>query len=603
MAACLSRGDALLVAGAAAFVTGALDGPRFARYLRFTVWTPVALALCIAKRLSARGEPSPSVLQLVVQKLERLGPRLSPYAGDVAGVILIGALVGGAARARRLTFAEVKSAITAAVVDAARCVPHVERLVALELKKVEADLQHSLKPNGPRADALISLPAEAFKGGRAALAAQLVKKAKEEDLKWQSGGVSGAVYSGDADHLNLMNAAAAAYAVANPLHPDIWPSVNAMEAEVISMTARLLDGGDADVCGALASGGTESIVLAAKAARDKLFKDRGITRGEVVACVTAHAAIDKACDLLGLRLVKVPTDGSYRCDVAAMRRAMTADTVLVYASAPSFPQGTIDDVSAISEMAFQAGICCHVDCCLGGFVLPFLQRNKANGVPRFDFGLRGVTSMSVDTHKYGYAPKGSSVVLYRSPSFRKHQYFCYPAWTGGLYVTPTIAGSRSGSVIAATWASLVSIGGDGLASKAQQIADCANVIAHGIKADMPELQLCGAREDGDRLVDAMIVCFESSSVNVYEVNDDMVHRGWTLNGLQSPASVHLCCTLQTLGHEQRFLDDLKMAVAKVVAAGGGASAGSAAIYGMASSMPAGPVEDVLMMYTDITLAV
>ena len=233
----------------------------------------------------------------------------------------------------------------------------------------------------------------------------------------------------------------------------------------------------------------------------------------------------------------------------------------------------------------------------------------------FDFGVPGVTSMSVDTHKYGYAPKGTSVLLFRDAARRSAAYFAYPEWTGGLYTTPTIAGSRNGAVIAGAWASLVSLGHDGFVARTRKILDEVLLIAEGIGA-MPQLRLIGARDSGAGFATpaAMIVCFDcappaapgAKALSVYRVNDLMAKRGWSLNALQNPPCVHLCATVRTVGVGKRFLKELAECVAAAEDEVAGAPAGSstdscAAIYGLASSMPSGPVSDVLRLYTDITL--
>mmetsp|Transcript_35276 Transcript_35276/g.112787 ORF Transcript_35276/g.112787 Transcript_35276/m.112787 type:complete len:601 (+) Transcript_35276:59-1861(+) len=505
---------------------------------------------------------------------------------------------------------------------ACRFVPGVQQLVDRELRKVTDDLRQSLKKPA-REDALTRLPKKGR--DRHLLAQELRQKAKKENDTWEDGFVSGAVYGGEREHLDLTCAAFAAYSVANPLHPDIWPSVTDMEAEVVAMTASFLNGGDLGVCGALTTGGTESIILAAKAHRDKFRNDVGSGGGTVVACVTAHAAIEKACDLLGMTLAKVKARSDFRIDVKSAERALTADTVLLYASAPAFPQGAIDDIPAMADLAKRHGVGLHVDACLGGFVLPFIRRKDDDDQDTdspsdrrralFDFAVDGVTSMSVDTHKYGYAPKGTSVVLYRSAEYRKYQYFSYPDWTGGLYVTPTIPGSRSGAVIAATWASLVSLGEEGLRSRAEKIHAVANDIAKSIKNQFPsELRLLGANDDGT--VDSTVVCFGAAADDdenlAYALNDELVEEGWSLNALQNPPSLHLCCTLRTAepGVKDRFLNDLRRALDSALEKkrskddpNAKEKGGSAAIYGATASVPAGPVSAILRAYTDIQLTV
>lgn len=575
-------------------VVGIVDRP-WLRSLHVSSWTPWLITCSVAYRL---GGGQGFVVPVAVH-LERCPTRLGAAARDAAGIWLAATAARWAVRLRRATWAEVKTAAVGAALEASRRLPPVRRRIAAEFAKVEADLRASLKKDAER-PGLTRLPEEPV-GTPNEIASRLRSSSDREDATWRRGSVSGTVYHGQKDHLELLNAAMAAYCVANPLHADQWPTVAAMEAEIVSMTARLVDGGDAEVCGALTSGGTESIILAAKTHRDRAADARGrpiSDKFEVVACVTAHAALDKACELLGMRLVKVRAAADFRADLAAVRRALSADTVMVYASAPSFPHGVVDDVVALARLARAHGLGCHVDCCLGGFVLPFLDHT-----PPFDFRLPGVTSMSLDTHKYGFAPKGTSVVLYRSAEWRKYQYFCYPDWTGGLYATPTLPGSRNGALVAAAWASLVSLGRRGLRDRAKRIHRAANTIAAGV-ARIPRLRLLGAAPDCS--VPAMIVCFASDDhvgLDIYAVNDALVSRGWALNALQHPPCLHLCCTLLTCGHEDRFLADLRAALDDVARAPPGAPSGSAAIYGMASSMPAGPVAHVMRLYTDILLTV
>jgi sphinganine-1-phosphate aldolase len=255
-----------------------------------------------------------------------------------------------------------------------------------------------------------------------------------------------------------------------------------MEREVVAMTAALLGGGPlgrASVCGCLTSGGSESILTAIRATRDFFAAERvrarieralavrvacanlsllrqGITAPEMVVAVSAHAAVHKAAAYFGVRLVRVPVEaGSLRIDVAAARRALTPNTILLYASAPGFPHGVIDDVAALAALARAHGCGLHVDACLGGFVLPFAAAAGRAPLPPFDFRVAGVTSMSADTHKFGLAQKGSSVLLYANAALRRYQYTAVTDWSGGLYISPSAAGSRPGGLIAQTWASLM----------------------------------------------------------------------------------------------------------------------------------------------------
>jgi sphinganine-1-phosphate aldolase len=403
------------------------------------------------------------------------------------------------------------------------------------------------------------------------------------------------VYHGGREHQDLLNKAFNLYSIANPLHPDIWPSGMKYESELIAMVATMMSSKsstESGICGSTTSGGTESIVLATKAHRDFYRNRHNITQPEVVACVSAHAAIDKACDILGIKLIKVPMDPvTFKCDLRAMEWAIGPNTIMLYSSAPQFPQGVIDDIAGISALAVKYNVGQHVDCCLGGFILPFAKK-LGYDIPDFDFDLPGVTSMSVDTHKYGYTLKGASVVLYRNKELRHSQYFCYADWTGGMYTTPTIAGSRCTGLITQAWASLVALGEEGFMRNARDIIETAREIGRGVAA-IPGLEVIGN-------VEAMIVCFRATKdggVNIYTVGDKMTKMGWSLNSLQHPASVHICCTMRHVGKAKVFLQDLTESVQ--AARNNPGEGGNAAIYGMASSLPQGPVDEMLRLYNDV----
>ena len=427
----------------------------------------------------------------------------------------------------------------------------------------------------------------------------MTRASTEENKVWKAGKVSGGIYHGGDRHVELCNKAFNLYSLANPLHADIWASGMKFESEIIAMTASIMTScslAETTICGCTTSGGTESIVLAAKAHRDFFRKNYGITEPEIIACVSAHAAIEKACSILSIKLVQVPVDpNTFKVDVQAMKWAIGPNTIMLYSSAPQFPQGVIDPIKELSDIALKYSIGLHVDCCLGGFILPF-ARKLGYDIPEFDFDLPGVTSMSVDTHKYGYALKGTSVVLYANYELRRAQYFCFADWTGGMYTTPTIAGSRSTGLISQCWASLVSIGYDGFMKNTKAILDTTQEIGEGVKS------ILGLEVIGN--VEAMIVCFRvhqshSASMNIYDIGDCMTKKGWSLNSLQNPASIHLCCTLRHVGKTNEFIDDLRDSVSETMQAGSSGKGGKAAVYGMAASLPAGPLDEMLQCYNDV----
>jgi len=416
---------------------------------------------------------------------------------------------------------------------------------------------------------------------------------KREESKWRKGMVSGAVYHGDAGHVDFLNQAYGINSQANPLHMDVWPSIIKYESEIVSMTAAMLGAGSpgaVEVCGSVTSGGTESILMAMKAYRDRARVERGIKKPEMIVPVTAHAAFDKAAQYFNIKIIKVPVDDRYRADIAAVKKAISRRTIVIAGSAPSFPHGMIDPIEELSELARRRNIGFHTDACLGGFLLPWVER-LGYPVPSFDFRLPGVTSISADTHKYGYAAKGTSVVLYRDTDLRHYQFFKTPDWPGGLYFSPTIAGSRPGGLLAACWASMVSMGEKGYLDAAKKIMATADRIRKGIAA-MPELYVLG-----DPL---WVIAFASKDLNIYGVMDYMTRKGWSLNGLHKPSCIHICVTLRHTqpGLAERFLKDLKAAV-KYVLKNPDEKGDMAPMYGMAASFPdRGLVSDVLDIYMD-----
>lgn len=410
----------------------------------------------------------------------------------------------------------------------------------------------------------------------------------EPERRVEDGYASGAVYHGGREHVDLLNRAYSTHAQSNPMHADLWPGTVRMEAEIVAMTARMLNGPTA--VGTVTSGGTESILLAMKAYRDQARQDRGIGRPEMVLPVTAHAAFLKAAEYFGIEPVLVPVDSGCAADPQAMANAITRRTAVVVGSAPSFPHGTIDPIPQLAAAAARAGVGMHVDACLGGFLLPWAER-LGHEIPPFDFRVEGVTSMSADTHKYGYAAKGTSVVLYRERSLRRHQYFTASDWPGGLYASPTLAGSRPGGLSAACWAAMMSTGEQGYLDATASILETAARVRRGIES-MPGVRLLGNP--------LWVIAFTCDDADVYRVQEEMTRRGWSLNGLQRPPAVHLAVTLRHTepGVAERFLEDLEAAVAAAGAAERDPDA-SVPMYGVATSFPVrAAVDDLLEHYLD-----
>jgi glutamate/tyrosine decarboxylase-like PLP-dependent enzyme len=317
--------------------------------------------------------------------------------------------------------------------------------------------------------------------------------------------------------------------------------------------------------------------MAMKAYRDWARVEKGITAPEIIMPHTAHPAFDKAGQYFGIEMVHVPVaEPDFRVAPQAVEERITANTIAFVGSAGNYPYGLIDPLEELSDMARRHGIGMHVDGCLGGFILPWIEK-LGYAIPPFDFRLPGVTSMSADTHKYGFALKGTSVVLYRATSFRRHQYFGVPDWPGGMYASPTASGSRSGGLTAATWASMVYLGEEGYLDAVRAIMAVADDIKNGIKA-IPELTLIGDP--------TFVISFRSDAVDIYHVNDFMKTKGWRFNVLQLPPALHFCVTMPqtfTPGIAGQFLEDLHEGVA-YARSKAGTPAETTALYGMAGTV-------------------
>ncbi|XP_078576679.1 sphingosine-1-phosphate lyase 1-like [Branchiostoma floridae x Branchiostoma japonicum] len=396
-------------------------------------------------------------------------------------------------------------------------------------------------------------------------------------VDWKKGNVSGTVYSGQPELTQLCTKVYGEFAWSNPLHPDVFPGVRKMEAEVVAMTLKMFNAG-ANACGAMTSGGTESILMACLAYRN-MARERGVTLPEIIAPFSVHAAFDKAAHYFGMRIIHVRMDPkSWKVNIKAMRRSISSSTCMLVGSAPQFPHGIIDPIADIAKLGKRYGIPVHVDACLGGFLLPFMGKAGFE-LPPFDFRLDGVTSISADTHKYGFAPKGSSVVLYSDKKYRHSQYFVQPNWPGGVYATGTMAGSRAGAIVAACWATMMNIGEDGYVESTKKIVKAARYIAKELR------KIDGIFVFGEPEVS--VVAFGSEVFDIYRVSNTLTAKGWNLNSLQFPSSIHLCCTLcHTLpGVTDRFINDVKNAVADALADPQAKTTGQGAIYGMAQSVP------------------
>ncbi|CAH1773626.1 unnamed protein product [Owenia fusiformis] len=395
-------------------------------------------------------------------------------------------------------------------------------------------------------------------------------------------------YSGD--HDALVTAFHHAFMHENALNPMVFPSLRRMETEAISMSAGMLNGDD-EVVGSLTSGGTESILMAVKTYRDrakKLFPQ--IKEPEMVAPITIHPAFEKAGHYFGVKIVHTALGKDYKAVPGLIRRAITRNTIAILCSAPQYPHGVVDPVSELSDLAVDKGLPLHVDACFGGFMLPWVEK-LGYTVPVFDFRLPGVTSMSADIHKYGFGAKGASVVLYRNAEIRKFQIFAYADWPGGLFGSPSMAGTRPGGNIAAAWAALKGMGVEGYMNMAKQLMDTTVRLKEGIN------KIEGLQILGDPHMTAFSIGSTDSEIDILALADNMEEKGWKVERQQKPSSLH--CTI--MPHHVNVVDELLEAMresAKAVKSNKALSKkGSAAMYGMVGNIPDnGIVNDFLVEF-------
>ena len=464
--------------------------------------------------------------------------------------------------------------------------PFVQAKVRADVDKAILELEAKLVPSGPGVTKYTALPATGWSAD--AVREELKKLEEMKHTRWEDGRVSGAVYHGGDELSDLQGEAFRKFGVSNPIHPDVFPAVRKMEAEVVAMTLSLFNAPDTGA-GVTTSGGTESILMAVLAARQKAFHERGVRSPEMILPETAHTAFRKAGEYFKIKIHLVPCPHpTYRVSTSRVAALINSNTILLVGSAPNFPHGIIDDIPALSRLAVAKNLPLHVDCCLGSFIIPFLSRAGFEA-PDFDFRVPGVTSISVDTHKYGFAPKGNSVVLYRSATLRKYQYYICPDWSGGVYASPNIAGSRPGALIAGCWASLMNMGESGYIDTCHKIVGAAKRIEDTIRESpklSKSLQIIGkpmvsvvafrspphAKNDADR-------------VDIYSVADGMSAKGWHLNALQDPPAIHVAVTLPIVGAVDDLIRDLEAVVESVKGQASDNKGDAAALYGVAGALP------------------
>lgn len=382
--------------------------------------------------------------------------------------------------------------------------------------------------------------------------ADLTEK-RANDVKWGDGRTFGMVYDGGPSVHEVAEQAARLYLHENALNTQAFPSLAAIQREVVGWTGNLLNDHhlpDGQASGFLTSGGTESILCGVLAARERAAAERGIIEPEIVLAESAHAAFHKAAHNFGLTIRTAPVRDDWTADVDAMAAMVGPNTALVVGSAPQYPQGVQDDIPAIAALAESVGANCHVDACMGGFVLPFAER-LGRQIEPWDFRVPGVTTISADIHKLGYAPKGVSVILHRSKKSRKYQTFIFGDWLGGFYASPNMQGTRSGLPMACAWAVMSHLGIDGYVELTRQTLINADRMRVGIMA-IEELRVLG---DGQFHLVAM-AAEEGCDLDVFALGDALLERGWYHDRQQPPDNLHSTVSNTNTGVIDDYLTDL-----------------------------------------------
>jgi glutamate/tyrosine decarboxylase-like PLP-dependent enzyme len=388
----------------------------------------------------------------------------------------------------------------------------------------------------------------------------------QSDLRWKEGRAFSLAYYAGPEVQAVADQAYAMYGSTNGLNADAFPSLKKFQADVVATVNRWVHG-DETSAGFMTSGGTESILLAVKAARERGRREFGITQPNVVLPTSAHAAFEKACYYFGLESRRVPVGADWRADVEATRQAIDANTVLIVGSAPQYPQGVVDPIVDLAAIARERNINCHVDACMGGVTLTFLERLGEN-IPRWDFRVDGVTSISVDLHKYGYTSKGASVIMHRNRQLRSYQTFVTDNWLGGFYGSSGVLGTKSGGPMASAWAVMNYLGDEGYLRLTESARATTRQLADAIE-----------KIDGLHLrayPDSTLLSFGAQNFDVFAVADELAKTGWYVDRQAPPDSLH--CTVNAVHHQviEEFIVDLSHAVTKVRDAG---STGSVGAYG------------------------
>lgn len=405
-----------------------------------------------------------------------------------------------------------------------------------------------------------------------------IKALQQEDVSWKDGRTWSMVYYIGEEHLQLLKEAYGAYMSENFLNPFAFKGLGQMEEELIRMSAGLFHG-DERTTGTMTSGGTESIFLAVYTYRQRARSMAPWNkRPEMVAPASIHPAFDKACHILGIRLRKAPVGADYAADLKAMERLINRHTILIAASAPAYPHGILDPIGDVAQLALQHKLPFHVDACIGGFMLPWVEQ-LGSDLPAWDFRVEGVTSISADLHKFGYAAKGASLILYRDPGYLKHQFYIATDWPGGIYASPTLLGTRPGGAVAAAWAAVMSLGQEGYRRIAGEIMEAVGNLKATLSS-IPEIVVLG-----NPVMNILAFTTRNNKPDIFVIADQLEAKGWVVDRQQLPNCIHLTVMHYNIPVLNEYISDVKAALEYARNNPRASAQGNAALYGLMARIP------------------
>jgi len=402
---------------------------------------------------------------------------------------------------------------------------------------------------------------------------------RSQDADFLGGRTWSLVYHLSREHDAFLKKAHNLYFSENALNPMAFKSLKRFEHEVIKMAADLLNG-DENVVGTMTSGGTESCLLPVMAYRElaRSKKRWGKLKPEMIAPESVHVAWEKAAKYFNIKMVRIPLKTDFTVDVDILKMKINKNTIMIVASAPSYPHGVIDPIEAIGRIACEKNVPFHVDSCLGGFLLPFVEQ-IGYLIPPFDFRCKGVTSISADIHKYGFGAKGASVLLYKDMTYLKYQFFIHQDWPGGVFASPALLGTRPGGPIAAAWAAMNAMGLTGYQQMAQTVMATTEKLIKGING------LQGLKVMGKPQMSVFAYGSTNPEIDIFAVGDVMENKGWHIDRLQRPEGLHAMVTPAHEAMVDQYLADLKQSLEFVKDHPDLASKGNAAMYGMIANVP------------------